>query len=175
MRTVTKFFILAILWIFIVSHVAASDYCLPIPNNVTVEIVNEGNWTNVTFRTEPCFVWQDAGDGQVYGEPCAGVTFTSNVTCGIVPFAVQYTDHSTGASSWFWDFGDGVNSTDQNPVITYTTTGVYDVDHSASDGTTEWYNLSGYLTARPVGDTCAGGDNYDSDHYSGNWFTSWWI
>jgi PKD repeat protein len=32
-----------------------------------------------------------------------------------------------GASSWFWDFGDGQTSTEQNPTHTYAEGGVYDV------------------------------------------------
>lgn len=150
-----------------------TDICTPSPNVVTAEISHIDEWTNVTYRTIPCYVWVDAGYGDVYGEPCPAMTFTSNVTCGIVPFPVQYTDHSTATTSWFWDFGDGVNSTDQNPVIWYNVTGVYDVDHSASDGTTSWYNLSGYMTARPAGDSCYGIEGYGNDRYSSDWF--WFV
>ncbi|MBX7124164.1 MAG: S8 family serine peptidase [Cyclobacteriaceae bacterium] len=34
---------------------------------------------------------------------------------------VQFTDASTGADSYFWQFGDGSTSTDKNPVHQYTT------------------------------------------------------
>lgn len=123
-------------------------------------------WVNLTGNTSYCVADTVA-------------SFTSNVTCGIIPFAAQYNDTSIGTNitAWFWDFGDGVNSTEQNPIINYTVTGIYGVDHSATGDTgTSWSNISGYMTARPLGDTClGGGDNYDSDDYAGNWFTSWWF
>jgi hypothetical protein len=47
-------------------------------------------------------------------------------TFSIVVYDVYFTDLSTsGAVSWLWDFGDGVNSTDQNPIYQYTAIGVY--------------------------------------------------
>lgn len=39
--------------------------------------------------------------------------------------AVQFSDKSTNATSWLWDFGDGTTSTEQNPQHTYTTPGEY--------------------------------------------------
>jgi PKD repeat protein len=53
--------------------------------------------------------------------------FTSNYssTCSN---PVQFTDQSQNApTSWLWSFGDGGSSTQQNPLYTYTTSGVYDV------------------------------------------------
>lgn len=40
---------------------------------------------------------------------------------------VAFVDESVNANAWFWTFGDGNTSTDQNPIHTYTETGVYDV------------------------------------------------
>jgi PKD repeat protein len=54
--------------------------------------------------------------------------FNANLTAGVRPLMVQFTDSSSGnPSSWFWDFGDGNNSTEQNPQHQYDTAGVYDV------------------------------------------------
>jgi PKD repeat protein len=54
--------------------------------------------------------------------------FSAHPTAGIAPLSVQFTDESSGSpSSWFWDFGDGHTSTQQNPQNQYATTGVYDV------------------------------------------------
>ncbi len=54
--------------------------------------------------------------------------FTTNVTEGAAPLAVQFTDttvQSVLASSW--DFGDGSSSTERNPVHVYTRAGSYNV------------------------------------------------
>ncbi|AAM05168.1 DUF2341 domain-containing protein [Methanosarcina acetivorans] len=56
--------------------------------------------------------------------------FSTNVTGGYVPLDVQFTDLSTGEgiTGWLWDFGDGANSTEQNPVHTYESAGNYTVN-----------------------------------------------
>jgi len=54
--------------------------------------------------------------------------FSASVVEGCTPLVVQFNDNSTGAiTSWFWDFGNGVTSTAQNPVVTYTTGGKFTV------------------------------------------------
>lgn len=57
--------------------------------------------------------------------------FRADVTSDIAPFAVQFTDLSApGASpiiAWSWSFGDGANSTHQNPAHTYIAPGKYGV------------------------------------------------
>ena len=60
--------------------------------------------------------------------------FTSNVTTGIAPLDVQFTDKSTGTvTGWNWDFGDGTTSTEQNPTHTYSTPGTYTVTFTATN------------------------------------------
>jgi len=54
--------------------------------------------------------------------------FTSNVTSGTEPLSVSFIDSSTGTpTKWNWGFGDGTNSTQQNPEHTYPATGNYTV------------------------------------------------
>ncbi len=69
----------------------------------------------------------------------ATANFTSNETTICEGGAVQFTDLSGGAiTSWDWTFEGGTpaTSTDQNPLVTYSTPGVYDVTLYVSDGTT---------------------------------------
>jgi fibro-slime domain-containing protein len=52
--------------------------------------------------------------------------------------AVTFTDQSADAAgtigSWTWDFGDGGTSTSQNPVHTYSASGMYTVTETVVDG-----------------------------------------
>jgi gliding motility-associated-like protein len=65
----------------------------------------------------------------VHPLPVANFMQISAAGCG--PLVVQFTDSSYIATgnviSWFWDFGDGTSSTDQNPSHTYLTSGTYSV------------------------------------------------
>ncbi|MBI4649392.1 MAG: PKD domain-containing protein, partial [Bacteroidia bacterium] len=62
--------------------------------------------------------------------------FSANVTIGCSPVLVQFTDLSTGATSWQWYFGNGNSSSNQHPQATYGNPGAYDVTLIISDGTT---------------------------------------
>ncbi|WP_281085323.1 S-layer protein domain-containing protein, partial [Methanosarcina acetivorans] len=60
--------------------------------------------------------------------------FSASPTSGYAPLTVNFTDQSTGSpTSWNWDFGDGMNATDQNPTHTYSTAGNYTVTFTASN------------------------------------------
>ena len=54
--------------------------------------------------------------------------FTVRTTNGTTSNAIQFNDNSTRyPSSWLWDFGDGTNSTEENPSHKYTKSGTYTV------------------------------------------------
>ncbi|MCK4764542.1 MAG: PKD domain-containing protein [Candidatus Aminicenantes bacterium] len=57
--------------------------------------------------------------------PTAG--FTGTPTSGLAPLTVSFTDQSSGATSWSWNFGDTGTSTQENPSHQYTSPGVYTV------------------------------------------------
>jgi YVTN family beta-propeller protein len=60
--------------------------------------------------------------------------FTSNVTSGNAPLTVAFTDKSTGSpTKWKWTFGDGTNSTKQNPIHKYSKAGNYTVSLTVSN------------------------------------------
>ncbi|MFA5407898.1 MAG: PKD domain-containing protein, partial [Bacilli bacterium] len=64
----------------------------------------------------------------------ATASFTTDVTGGNAPLAVQFTDTSTGnVTGWAWTFGDGQTSTDQSPAHTYASPGLYTVTLNASN------------------------------------------
>ncbi len=100
-------------------------YSYATPGNYTVNLTAiNGNGTNSTFvgitvLQKPVF-------------PVA--SFSSNATKGYAPLSVQFTDLSENATGWLWDFGDGFNSTAENPVHIYSGAGNYTVNLTASNG-----------------------------------------
>ncbi len=52
---------------------------------------------------------------------------------GCAPFTVTFTNTSTGAAEYFWDFGDGSTSTDFEPSHLFDEVGIYTVMLVASD------------------------------------------
>jgi len=60
--------------------------------------------------------------------------FTGNVSSGTAPLNVSFTDTSTGTpDEWYWDFGDGDISNEQNPIHTYLSAGNYTACLTVSD------------------------------------------
>lgn len=71
--------------------------------------------------------WHAVGVGGVF---VYAVTtgFSANVTSGCgVPFSVQFTNTSTNAGTYLWNFGDATTSTQANPSHIYTNFGTYTV------------------------------------------------
>ena len=66
----------------------------------------------------------------VYAKPVVNFSVSDSVGC--FPLRAQFTDLSTPApgtvnTTWLWDFGDGTQSTQQNPLHVYTSSGNYTV------------------------------------------------
>lgn len=79
--------------------------------------------------------------------------FSGNVVSGTAHLTVQFTDLSTISgtqiNSWNWNFGTAT-STLQNPQITFSEPGVYDVSLTISDGTNSDTEIkTGYITVNP--------------------------
>jgi PKD repeat protein len=84
------------------------------------------------------------------GAPGTGFyTSTPVVTLGT---GIGFVDSTSGISkSWYWNFGDGVTSTIQNPYHVYSGWGYYNVNHSATNANgTVWNNKTNYITVNPL-------------------------
>src|SRR5205823_14445629 len=57
--------------------------------------------------------------------------FSASPTSGVAPLTVSFTNLSSGATGYNWDFGDGDSSTNQNPSNIYTNAGSYNVSLTA--------------------------------------------
>jgi gliding motility-associated-like protein len=65
----------------------------------------------------------------IYAQPHAAFIVDSVESClgGTFNFTDQSTAPNSGVAQWFWDFGDGVTSTLQNPTKQYSSVGTYTV------------------------------------------------
>jgi PKD repeat protein len=102
--------------------------------------------------------------------------FSAEPTRGYTPLAVQFTDLSAGnPTHWFWEFGDGTDSVEQNPSKQYVTPGVYTVSLTVTnaDGNntrrkehyvevTEPPTPGYYLFDRSFGSSGAGASQFNS-------------
>lgn len=90
----------------------------------------------------------------------ANATATSPDTT--LPLHVNFYANSSGATTWFWDFGDGGTSTLMNPLHTYTVPGPYNISLTISNPEcTYTYNYAGVTIGS--GTTLPGG-SVDSLH-----------
>lgn len=97
-----------------------ASYFTPGTYTITLTVTNAGG-SNTLVRTNYITVY----------EPPT-VDFSASITTGCFPLRVQLTDLSTAGVgntnvSWDWDFGNGLTSNLQNPVVTYTTAGIFNV------------------------------------------------
>ena len=101
-------------------------YTVDLTNGSTTSVGSLPMWTQALAIISPFFADFSADETTV----CTGST-------------VNFTDASSGASSWSWTFEGGTpaTSTDQNPSVVYSTSGYYDVSltviNSAGNSDTE--------------------------------------
>ena len=112
------------------------------PDGTKVYVANAGSNTTSVIDTATNTVIatinvgnQPAAFGQFIVPPIRLLvaSFSTNVTSGYAPLTVQFTDRSINATRWNWNFGDGINSTQQNPVHTYSEAGNYNVNLTVSN------------------------------------------
>ena len=74
------------------------------------------------------------------GTPSPGqihVFINATPASGKIPLSVRFRDQSLGdPTSWYWQFGDGMNSTEQNPVHIYNSTGTFTITLKAYNNQT---------------------------------------
>ena len=132
--------------------------------NVSHTYTSAGNYTvNLTVSNADGSDFEVKTEYIIVSEPLLGApvaNFTANRTSGKAPLDVQFTDASTGnVSSYSWDFdNDGtVDSTEQNPIYTYSAAGTYTVnltvsneDGNDSEVKTGYIKVSSPSSAKPV-------------------------
>jgi len=102
-----------------------SEYIAPDQSYLSVEYIPAIN--SVRFGTYGRGIWEFKMCDTTNTYIAAGFNFSFQGT------QVSFTNSSSGATSYYWDFGDSDTSTIKDPVHTYSSPGVYVVKHIASD------------------------------------------
>lgn len=139
--------------------------------NITTWVWNFGDISSFSNQQNPTHVYNTAGSFNatllvtanngctafmaqtVEAYPIPVTAFTSTTAC--MNSAMNFMDQSTVSSgsinSWTWDFGDGSpNSSQQNPVHTFASTGVFNVSLGISTDHGCTASLSQNITVRDV-------------------------
>ena len=123
-------------------------------DNSTSNLINpnhiydaEGTYEVILISTNNC--GSDTSTIQLNVSSLPTANFTASDTEGCTIFTVVFEDLSTSSTdSWFWEFegGNPATSTEQNPIVVYENTGIYDVKLTASNdvGSDEFY-LQDYI------------------------------
>jgi serine protease len=97
----------------------------------TIQVSTAGNYSVTVSSLSPvCQNTSNPVTVSVLAAPVAAFTSSGDLKT-FSP--IQFTDQSTGAVAWDWDFGDGQNSTQQNPIVGYTQAEPYDVTLTVVD------------------------------------------
>lgn len=96
----------------------------------TYDASAQGIYTVTVTNTDPCDGVGTSAQTVVF----VNATPTATATSSINGNTVTFTNNSTGATTYAWDFGDGNNSTLANPVYTYAGGGNYTVTLTATNG-----------------------------------------
>jgi PKD repeat protein len=113
------------------------------PANGEAAVGKMGESLDVSYTPKPGYIGADSFTIQVsddelsdtiefsvtiIGEVLSGTAdFSSDLTAGTLPLALQFTNLSTGAIEWTWNFGDGAGSSEEHPAHIYTAPGSYTV------------------------------------------------
>lgn len=111
--------------------------------SVTLSVADGSQYEWNNGATTPSIAVSEAGDYSVvvqYSDGTLNCEASEEITVEVVepPIAdftfvlvpentVVFTDESTNAAEWFWDFGDGSTSDEQNPEHAYGTSGAYTI------------------------------------------------
>ncbi len=119
--------------------------------NPTYAYPQAGTYTVEIKISNPC--GEDWSDNRTLTITGPQACFTVNNNNCQAPCTVSFTNCSTNASSYQWNFGDGTTSTASNPNKTYNTAGTYTVQltatsmSGANSTTTQTINITGSSNA----------------------------
>jgi len=96
----------------------------------SIQVSTKGDFSvTVTDATLGCESTSETFSTLVNVNPVASFTLSGNMETGS---AIAFSNASSGAASWLWNFGDGQTSTDENPSHAFTDNGSFTVSLTAT-------------------------------------------
>lgn len=131
------------------ANASPSGSTLQNPSNV---VYNAPGTYTVTFTiTENGCVKSYIDSVEVYPKPSAFYTISSGTVCELTP--VQFNDSSVSDSplTYLWNFGNGTSSTLQNPLVVYSSAGLYNTTLfiESENGCKDTFQLQSPVDVKP--------------------------
>ncbi len=108
----------------------------------------------IIINNSPCGLLTDTMVKTSYITVIAGsvAAFVADTTNGCNPLTINFTNNSTGATTYLWDFGDGNTSTSLSPSHTYTALGTYTVTliTYTANGCNDTLVMTNYIHVTPL-------------------------
>ena len=132
---------------FVLDAGVASAYSWSTGATSSSIVVSSPGTYHVTTTTSGCV---DSDTVVVTAGPSVTSDFTAPASA-IMLDPVNFIDNTTGATSWYWTFGDGTSSTTASPTHTYLSTGTFEVCLVASNATCSDTTCTNIDITAPVG------------------------
>ncbi len=95
------------------------------PSHTYINVGTQDSVYTVQLIMSTTFGCADTATAPITVAPGVQAIFGHNAVPGCAPLAVDFTNMSTGATSYLWDFGDGTSSAAVNPSHTYVNTTLF--------------------------------------------------
>ncbi|RPJ72637.1 MAG: PKD domain-containing protein, partial [Alphaproteobacteria bacterium] len=138
-------------------HAQTATHTFTEPGIYTVSLTVTNDAGSDTVTETNC-ITVSSGSAELLESTRPEASFMANITSGNAPLKVLFTDTGTGGTptSWYWDFGDGINSKHaQTATHTFTEPGTYTVsltetNDAGSDTVTEMNYITVSASIPPV-------------------------
>lgn len=119
--------------------------------NPSVTYLNAGTYTIKLISNFGACVDSVEKTIQVLAKPIANFTATNTTNCSI-PLQTQFTNTSMGGEFYHWNFGDGTNSTLQNPTHSFSFYGMYNISLQviATNGCSDTKTVDSLIQLIPI-------------------------